>query len=206
MTDTEQSHHSVTSLALYERCPFEYWVWRIRGETPPFAPALDHGTSVHEQIAAHLQGKPVAAPRWDFQRFRRSRFNRTPMLIEHPFTAQLEDLTVVGRIDAVYAAEPRFEVVDFKTGRGSDSCLDDLQLPLYCLGLATAWGQPVESFSYTYYYLSSSSEYRRRMTADVAEAITERTRLIAAGLRAGAYNRRCGRCWACRGNYGDPQS
>ena len=61
-----------------------------------------------------------------------------PHAIEAPFSLLLAGRQVVGRIDAVFSSgtadEPRFEVVDWKTGRRADA--DPLQLSIYRLAWA----------------------------------------------------------------------
>jgi hypothetical protein len=191
-------HCSVSSLELYERCPREYKAWRVDGRVPPFARALQRGSDVHDQIAAHLSGKPVRRPQRGFAAFRESRFNRPALVVEHSFEAELAPCFVVGRIDAMYAAGGGFEIVDWKSGAGSQEMYDAaLQLPLYCMAIARLWGRPVTDFRYAYFFLSSGKEYAGMVTPEMTEGVSRRLETLVAGIQAEDFSRGCGKCWAC---------
>lgn len=196
---TDKLHCSVSSLELYERCPREYKAWKIDGRRPPFVRALQMGTDVHSQIAAHLTGRPVKRPDRAFAAFTASRFNRAPLAVELSFEAELEPCRLVGRIDAVYEVDGGIEIVDWKSGHGSNALYDlALQLPLYCVGMARVWDRPVTDFRYSYFCLSSNREYAGTMTHALEERMAQRVAHLVAGIQAEDYERGCGACWACR--------
>ena len=60
---------------------------------------------------------------------------RAPIAVEHPFTIRIDGQVVTGQIDAVFASESGYEVVDWKTGSQRNS--DPLQLAIY----RRAWAQ-----------------------------------------------------------------
>lgn len=199
---TGKMYSSVSSLDLYERCPNQYKVWKIERREPPFSQALETGTNVHAQIAAHLHGEPVADPHQAFLTFAASRFNTEALAIEHRFTAELDPCFLVGRIDAVFSTNGPIEVADWKSGSGGWAEYDNLlQLPLYCIALATIWDRPITNFRYSYVSLQSGHEFSRIMTPERAAHLTHRVETILTGLQAAAYDRRCETCWACRGEY-----
>jgi hypothetical protein len=196
---TGKIHCSVSSLELYERCPREYKAWKVDGRVPPFARALQAGSDVHAQIAAHLRGEPVKRPHRSFAAFIQSRFNRVPLVIEHSFETEMEPCQLVGRIDAMYVVAGGFELVDWKSGRGSPEASDNaMQLPLYCIAIAGLWNRPVMDFRYSYFFLESKREYSGTMTPERAEHMNRRVETLVAGIQAEDFSRGCGRCWACR--------
>jgi DNA helicase-2/ATP-dependent DNA helicase PcrA len=86
--------------------------------------------------------------------------DREPVAVEAPFQLVLGDHILVGRIDAVYEADPadpelpvgaRYEVVDWKTG-GHEA--DPLQLALYRIAWAELHQIPVDQVAATFYYVS----------------------------------------------------
>jgi DNA helicase-2/ATP-dependent DNA helicase PcrA len=76
-----------------------------------------------------------------------------PHAVEAPFALVLDGQVVRGRIDAVYAQEDGFLVVDWKTSRRDDA--DELQLALYRLAWAELAGVPVEQVRAAFYYVRS---------------------------------------------------
>lgn len=79
--------------------------------------------------------------------------DRVPHAVEPPFALVLGGQVVRGRIDAVYATDEGFLVVDWKTTRAEDS--DPLQLALYRLAWAELSGVPVEEVTAAFYYVRS---------------------------------------------------
>ncbi|WP_033211974.1 ATP-dependent DNA helicase [Kitasatospora phosalacinea] len=84
---------------------------------------------------------------------------RTPHRVEAPFQLVLAGRVVRGRIDAVYrdadggAGSPRYEVVDWKTGREESG--DPLQLAIYRLAWAEQAGVPPERVAASFCYVRS---------------------------------------------------
>jgi DNA helicase-2/ATP-dependent DNA helicase PcrA len=93
--------------------------------------------------------------------FAAGRFGATvPYAIEAPFSIWIAGRLVRGRIDAIYRlsdpAAPEgvsFQVVDWKTGRFDAA--DPLQLAIYRLAWAEAYGLPVEQIDALFYYVRS---------------------------------------------------
>jgi DNA helicase II / ATP-dependent DNA helicase PcrA len=76
---------------------------------------------------------------------------RVPHQVEAPFALVLGEQVVRGRIDAVYATEHGFEVVDWKTNQRQGA--DPLQLALYRLAWAELTGTPPADVSASFYYV-----------------------------------------------------
>jgi DNA helicase-2/ATP-dependent DNA helicase PcrA len=76
-----------------------------------------------------------------------------PHAVEAPFALVLDGQVVRGRIDAVYAQEQGYLVVDWKTSRRDDA--DVLQLALYRLAWAELAGVPVERVRAAFYFVRS---------------------------------------------------
>ena len=68
---------------------------------------------------------------------------RDPVAVEVPFALVLGGRVVNGRIDAVFEADGRFDVVDWKTG--SDRSTDPVQLAVYRLAWSRLRDVPIES-------------------------------------------------------------
>ncbi|HET6624750.1 MAG TPA: UvrD-helicase domain-containing protein [Nocardioidaceae bacterium] len=86
------------------------------------------------------------------ERFNAGPFSeRTPFAIEPPFALVLGGQVVRGRIDAVYATERGFLVVDWKTNK--EQTADPLQLAIYRVAWAELQGVPVESVQAAFYYV-----------------------------------------------------
>ncbi|HET9500987.1 MAG TPA: ATP-dependent DNA helicase [Marmoricola sp.] len=79
--------------------------------------------------------------------------DREPVAVEAPFALVLAGQVVRGRIDAVYAEDEGYLVVDWKTGRSPTA--DPLQLALYRLAWAELAGVPVERVRAAFHYVRS---------------------------------------------------
>ncbi len=79
--------------------------------------------------------------------------DRAPHAVEAPFALVLDGQVVRGRIDAVYAEEEGYLVVDWKTSRKDDA--DELQLALYRLAWAELAGVPVGQVRAAFYFVRS---------------------------------------------------
>jgi DNA helicase II / ATP-dependent DNA helicase PcrA len=88
-----------------------------------------------------------------------------PYAIEAPFSIWIAGRLVRGRIDAVYqqptpsqSGSARFQVVDWKTGR--TDAADPLQLAIYRLAWAEAYGLPVEEIDAIFYHVRTDEIVR----------------------------------------------
>jgi DNA helicase II / ATP-dependent DNA helicase PcrA len=98
--------------------------------------------------------------------FAAGRFGGTvPYAIEAPFSSWIAGRLVRGRIDAVYSqpapsapGKTRFQVVDWKTGRMEGA--DPLQLAIYRLAWAEAYGLAVEDIDAIFYHVRSDEIVR----------------------------------------------
>jgi DNA helicase-2/ATP-dependent DNA helicase PcrA len=98
--------------------------------------------------------------------FAAGRFGDTvPYAIEAPFSIWIAGRLVRGRIDAVYQQPApsesrgvRFQVVDWKTGRTDTA--DPLQLAIYRMAWAEAYGLPVEEIDAIFYHVRADEIVR----------------------------------------------
>lgn len=89
--------------------------------------------------------------------------NRTPVALEVPFTTVLEGVVVRGRIDAVFAADDGFEVVDWKTGRvphGANAEAAAVQLAAYRQAWAALRGVDVSQVRASFHYVRQNKTVR----------------------------------------------
>ena len=83
--------------------------------------------------------------------------------IEVPFETVLGGVLLRGRIDAVYAANGRYEVVDWKTGKaksGDDLAAAAIQLAMYRLAYSKLFNVPLENISAAFHYVGSNETVR----------------------------------------------
>jgi DNA helicase-2/ATP-dependent DNA helicase PcrA len=111
---------------------FHAWVEQRFGQRPlldreDLVGAADDALDIDDAELAALQAAFEAGPFAD----------RPPLHVEAPFTIVLGDRVVRGRIDAVYATDDGFDVIDWKTGSRPS---DPIQLAVYRLGWAAAAG------------------------------------------------------------------
>ncbi|WP_262701786.1 MULTISPECIES: ATP-dependent DNA helicase [Streptomyces] len=90
---------------------------------------------------------------------------RTPYRVEVPVQLTLAGRTVRGRIDAVYRESgtgpddgPRYEIVDWKTGRSQNA--DPLQLAIYRVAWAEQHGLPLSAVTAAFVYVRSGEVVR----------------------------------------------
>jgi DNA helicase II / ATP-dependent DNA helicase PcrA len=104
--------------------------------------------------------------------FAAGRFGSTvPYAIEAPFSIWIAGRLVRGRIDAVYqqptpsqSGGAKFQVVDWKTGRTDTA--DPLQLAIYRLAWAEAYGLPVEEIDAIFYHVRTDEIVRPAVLPD----------------------------------------
>src|SRR5699024_4850723 len=87
--------------------------------------------------------------------------DRVPIAVEKEFEMRLGRLTVPGKIDAVFASETGYEIVDWKTGR--EPAADQLehtrlQLAVYRIAFAEGKGIAPDDVRATFYFLGSDTE------------------------------------------------
>ncbi len=149
---------SVSGLVTYAGCPKRYYWSEVDRLPRRHSPAARRGVDVHRRIELHHKGvvpldeaQPglydltpvdmVGAPALEsadaFATFADSRFaTQRPFLVEAPFELRLaDDVTVRGRVDAVYRTDEHWEVVDFKSGRPNPDPSTAVQLQAYALAV-----------------------------------------------------------------------
>ena len=82
--------------------------------------------------------------------------NRTPVGVEVPFETTISGVLIRGRIDAVYATENGFEVIDWKTGSKKLGATAAVQLAMYRLAWAKLSGSDIASVSAAFHYVPTS--------------------------------------------------
>ncbi|HEX2176367.1 MAG TPA: UvrD-helicase domain-containing protein [Nocardioidaceae bacterium] len=124
---------------------FHAWVEAYVGQQQLLDPAdipgaADEGIDSDAELAALTEA------------FRAGPFgSRVPHRVEAPFALALAGRVVRGRIDAVYATERGFEVVDWKTNQ--EQSADPLQLGIYRLAWSELTGTPLEQVTASFYYV-----------------------------------------------------
>ena len=182
----------VSALVTMARDPAELAA-RIRRPMPrPPAPRAQRGTAFHRWLeerfgfmslidAADLAGAvdaDLVADDADLAelktRFEAGQWGRRwPASVEMPFETKVGDRLVRGRIDAIFADDPRggFDVVDWKTGRpprpGADERAVAVQLAAYRLAWAALAGVPVAQVRAAFYYVRENLTVR---PADLLDA------------------------------------
>lgn len=98
--------------------------------------------------------------------------DRVPFAVETPFVVDLGGVVVRGRMDAVFASEAGFEVVDWKTGRvptGALASAAAVQLAAYRLAWASLQDIPVETVSAAFHYVRDNVTVRPADLLSAAE-------------------------------------
>jgi ATP-dependent DNA helicase UvrD/PcrA len=95
-----------------------------------------------------------------------------PYAIEAPFSIWIAGRLIRGRIDAVYQQPPesreaRFQVVDWKTG--STEAADPLQLAIYRLAWAEAYGLPLSEIDAIFFHVRADEIVRPQALPDRQE-------------------------------------
>ncbi|MGH8912212.1 MAG: ATP-dependent DNA helicase, partial [Acidimicrobiia bacterium] len=151
---------SVTGLVTYAACPRRhFWTEVDRLPRRP-SPSARHGVEVHRRIELHGLGQvplemieaddydmvavggatrpadsATGPPPSPYSAYLGSRFaSHRPIFTEVPFRFDTRaGLTVRGRIDAIYADDDAWEIVDFKSGRRRDDPWLAVQLEAYAV-------------------------------------------------------------------------
>jgi DNA helicase II / ATP-dependent DNA helicase PcrA len=144
---------SVTGLVTYAQCPKRFFWSEVDPLPRRLNPAASRGTEVHRRIELHQRGVAplhtnVAAGGYDtvfdeaaapgaYETYLQSRFaSRPATLVEQPFKLVIGDSRQIrGRIDAIYAENGTWEVVDFKSGRPDSDPSRTVQLQAYAVAV-----------------------------------------------------------------------
>jgi len=110
------------------------------------------------------------------QAFERTPYaGRDPVAVELPFSLVLHGRVIHGRIDAVFATETGYEVVDWKTG-GREH-LDPGQLAIYRLAWADAMGVPWHQVDSAFVLVASGEVLRPDTDPQVIALLGQSARL-----------------------------
>lgn len=144
---------SVTGLVTYAQCPKRYFWTNVDPLPRRRNLAATRGTEIHRRIELHQRGQipftelepglydavdePAPGDVGGFNVYRRSRFaDSQAYLVEAPFLLDLGNgYRVRGRIDAIFAEDGHWEVVDFKSGRPGDDPARMVQLEAYAVAV-----------------------------------------------------------------------
>jgi DNA helicase-2/ATP-dependent DNA helicase PcrA len=173
-TEPETPTVSVTGLVTYAQCPKRYY-WTDVDPLPRRRNlAATRGTEIHRRIELHQRGQmpfeelepglydvvdepDEAAGVGGFEVYESSRFAlNDARLIEAPFLLSLSNgFRVRGRVDAIYADDDHWEVVDFKSGRPKDDPARVVQLEAYAVAVNQVdfGGERPETLDVTFAYL-----------------------------------------------------
>jgi hypothetical protein len=140
---------SVTGLVTYVMCPKRFFWSDIDPLPRRRNVAAVRGTDLHRRIELHQRGQvpfedlepglydaiDEAEGSGGFKAFLESRFATQPAaLVEAPFVLHTESgYQVRGRIDAIYADDGKWEIVDFKSGQNRDDPSRIVQLEAYAV-------------------------------------------------------------------------
>ena len=91
---------------------------------------------------------------------------RTPVAVEQPFAVVIGGRVVNGRIDAVFEADGRYEVVDWKTGTARG--IDATQLAIYRLAWSQLRGVPLDVIDAAFVIIATGEVVRPDTSAALA--------------------------------------
>lgn len=208
---------SVTSLVTYAQCPKRFYWTDIDPLPRRLNPAAVRGSEIHRRIELHQLGQ---IPFEDFESdlydstdggegagsystYERSRFaDRKAAFVEAPFAYELTTgHRVRGRIDAIYADDGHWEVVDFKTGRPNEDPSRIVQLEAYAVAVDLVdFAHPgPESLNVTFAFLGGGL-HEVTTRADVQWVSSARAHLeaLAADIQDGRFDPNPGQwCGSC---------
>ena len=208
---------SVTGLVTYAGCPKRYYWSEVDPLPRRRNPAAVAGTELHRRIELYQRGQvPFEELELDlydapdestgpggYTVFQESRFAQEPAdLVEAPFVLRLDNgYKVRGRIDAVYASDGRWEIVDFKSGAPSRDEARLVQLQAYALAAhqADLGIPPPSSTQVTFAYMGGglnveTHDANKRWLADAEQHLISLTDSIEAGDFEEQPGERCGGC------------
>lgn len=173
---------SASNVIAWRRDPVTFAERLARPMPRPVSAAATAGTEFHEWIEQQFgqqalfdfddagepsEPNPTASEQYLREMFKSTPFaDRTPVAVERAFTVQIGDLAVTGQIDAVFATDSGFEVVDWKTG--SKQRCDPYQLALYRHAWCEISGVPAASVATAFVFLSTGEVVWHDDLPDVA--------------------------------------
>ena len=142
---------------------FHAWVESRYGQQTLLDPDDLPGAADHDIVSdAALAGLKVA--------FERSPYaSLAPVAVEAPFSLVVGGRVVNGRIDAVFNADGRFDVIDWKTGSARN--VDPTQLALYRLAWANLQGVPVDEVDAAFVMVATGEVVRPDTSAELAHLL-----------------------------------
>lgn len=200
---------SVTGLVTYAQCPKRFYWSDVDPLPRRVNPAATRGTEVHRRIELHQRGEipfeDLSDDLYDvssgegtpgpgaFDAYLDSRFaEMEPVLVEAPFTLDLDGYRIRGRIDAVYADGEGWEIVDFKSGFRSDDPSRVVQLQAYAVaGEDIDFGVPhPDHMKVTFAYLGGGKVEEVTAEADEEWVRQARSRLdeIVGSIEGGQFD------------------
>jgi DNA helicase-2/ATP-dependent DNA helicase PcrA len=213
-TAPESPTVSVTGLVTYAQCPKRYY-WSDVDPLPRRRNmAATRGTEIHRRIELHQRGQmpfdelepglydAVEEPEESvdidtgvggFGVYESSRFaTDKAWLIEAPFLLSLGNgFKVRGRVDAIYATDSHWEVVDFKSGRPSEDPARIVQLEAYAVAVNEVdfGGDPPETLDVTFAYLGGGlQEMTNRADPEWVESAGHHLVAITDSIAAGEFD------------------
>ncbi|MBW3666465.1 MAG: ATP-dependent helicase [Actinobacteria bacterium] len=204
---------SVTGLVTYAQCPKRFYWTAVDPLPRRHNPAARRGTEIHRRIELHQRGQPAlepiaeavydraadeedsapeGMPEGGFAAYLDSRFaERRAALVEAPFSIELDTgLRVRGRIDAIYADDGVWEVVDFKSGRPGDDPSRIVQLQAYAVAADQVdFGlEPPERLEVSFAHLGGGLEVRSHLADETwLEEARRSLGELAQGIESGSW-------------------
>ncbi len=208
---------STTGLVTYATCPKRYYWSEVDRLPRRSSAAARRGIDVHRRIELHnlgvmpldeasdydlLADDQVRSGTRPFETYLGSRFaSQKPLMVEAPFELRAGKAWVRGRIDAIYAEEGHWEVVDFKSGRASSDTNRLVQLQVYALAVnEVSFGVPSpESTTVTFAFLGDGlEETSHEVDGEWLRAAGERVGELIAGIASDVWEPRpseaCSQC------------
>lgn len=169
---------SVTGLITYAQCPKRFYWTAIDPLPRRRNRAATIGTEIHRRIELHQRGQvpfdelqpelydapdePAEGEGGGFEAYESSRFaSRSARFVEVPFDVGLDNgYTIRGRIDAIYADDGHWEVVDFKSGSRKQDPARIVQLEAYAVAIdrVAFADQKPKTLDVTFAYLGGGLE------------------------------------------------
>jgi DNA helicase-2/ATP-dependent DNA helicase PcrA len=173
---------------------------------------MRRGIEVHRRIELHNRGQmPLedpdsiaydttpdetrdAAPVRDaFSAFETTAYaSKTPVFIETPIDIALPSGRARGRIDAVYATDDGWDIVDFKSGRPHDDPSRQIQLDAYAVAATDGvLGKPPDRLALSFVFLGGGDAVveTTRATPDYLTEARARLEELLAAISDGGRNR-----------------
>lgn len=110
------------------------------------------------------------------QNFMSSRFSKlTPVDVEREIQLTVGEHTFICKLDAVFATDDGFEIVDWKTGKSpkdeADANAKVLQLALYRLAYSKFTGVPINKIAVCFYFVAENKELKPINVPDEAQLL-----------------------------------